>query len=405
VSALAAAARRALVVPVALAVGLAGGGAIGFMAQGRPPPTVLPSTPPGQEQLPEAEPVDPDTLLAWTPGGLPPGLGAEVRELPGVEHVVTVVSGTAWMTSSATATGAIVDSPPAGLAIPLEVAAASLGAYRPFLSPADRALLPSLARGEAVLGKTSAELRRAGPGSSLSFGGRSIGVAGVVPDGVVGAHELFVSRKTALALGVARERYLLIDPAPGASRRDLTSGIRELLPPGGLLRVRGPGETPFFRHGDAVLAPVRLKQVFGEFAAEPIAGGYLRLDPSWVADHIRVATVPILGRVQCNRALIPQLRGALAELEAEGLGQLLNPGDYGGCYSARFLNRIPEAGISHHTWGVAVDVNVSTNQFGRVPHQDPRVVEVFERWGFTWGGHWLLPDGMHFEFVRFASGA
>jgi hypothetical protein len=21
------------------------------------------------------------------------------------------------------------------------------------------------------------------------------------------------------------------------------------------------------------------------------------------------------------------------------------------------------------------------------------------RWGFTWGGHWLVPDGMHFEYL------
>jgi hypothetical protein len=405
VSAVAAAVRRAVVVPVALVVGLAGGGAIGFLAQGRPPPTPPPSPRAAPQQLPRAEPLSPDTLLAWTPGGLPPGLGASVRELPGVTHAVTVTSGTAWLTSSATATGTIVDDPPAGLAIPVEVAGADLGDYRPFLSPVDRSLLPSLARGEAVLGETSAGLRQAGPGSSLVFGTRSVDVAGVVPDAAIGAHELFVSRATARALGVTRERYLLIDPAPGASRRRLTSRIRKLLPPGALLRVRGPGETPFFRHGDAVLAPARIKELFGEFAAAPLPGGYLRLDPTWVRENIRVATVPILGRVQCNRALIPQLRGALGELEAKGLGHLLDPGDYGGCYSARFLNRIPEAGISHHTWGLAIDVNVSTNQFGRVPHQDPRAVAVFERWGFIWGGHWLLPDGMHFEFVRFASGA
>jgi hypothetical protein len=22
---------------------------------------------------------------------------------------------------------------------------------------------------------------------------------------------------------------------------------------------------------------------------------------------------------------------------------------------------------------------------------------IFERWEFTWGGRWLLPEGMHFE--------
>jgi hypothetical protein len=65
------------------------------------------------------------------------------------------------------------------------------------------------------------------------------------------------------------------------------------------------------------------------------------------------------------------------------------------------VNRNPEAGISHHAWGVAVDINVSRNPFGGTPHQDPRIVEIFERWGFTWGGQWLVPDGMHFEFKSF----
>jgi hypothetical protein len=29
---------------------------------------------------------------------------------------------------------------------------------------------------------------------------------------------------------------------------------------------------------------------------------------------------------------------------------------------------------------------------------DPRVVTVFERLGFNWGGEFLVPDGMHFEY-------
>ena len=33
------------------------------------------------------------------------------------------------------------------------------------------------------------------------------------------------------------------------------------------------------------------------------------------------------------------------------------------------------------------------------------MVKIFEQWGFTWGGQWLVPDGMHFEFVRFPSGS
>jgi hypothetical protein len=32
--------------------------------------------------------------------------------------------------------------------------------------------------------------------------------------------------------------------------------------------------------------------------------------------------------------------------------------------------------------------------------QDPRLVEIFQQWGFTWGGQWLVSDPAHFEYVR-----
>jgi hypothetical protein len=184
----------------------------------------------------------------------------------------------------------------------------------------------------------------------------------------------------------------------------LTATIRSLLPAGIPVRIRGPGETPFFRQGDAVLPQVRMKELFGEFAAAPVGGGYLRIDHAWVSRNIVTARVPLLGLVRCNRVIIPQLRGALSELEASGLGQLVNAGAYGGCFSPRFVNRIPNAGISHHAWGAAIDINVAANPYGRPPTQDRRLVAIFARWGFTWGGRFLIPDGNHFEFVRFASG-
>jgi hypothetical protein len=30
---------------------------------------------------------------------------------------------------------------------------------------------------------------------------------------------------------------------------------------------------------------------------------------------------------------------------------------------------------------------------------DRRVVAVFTSLGFQWGGEWLIPDGMHFEYL------
>jgi hypothetical protein len=129
--------------------------------------------------------------------------------------------------------------------------------------------------------------------------------------------------------------------------------------------------------------------------------GMIEPDPAWVASHIVTAEVPLLtGQVRCHRLLVPQLRGALAELEARGLGDLIDPRQYGGCWSPRHILFDPDRNLSLHAWGVAVDLNVAGNGYGEEPSMDPRVVEVFESWGFAWGGHWRVPDGMHFELVE-----
>ena len=144
------------------------------------------------------------------------------------------------------------------------------------------------------------------------------------------------------------------------------------------------------------------KVLFGEFAARviPGTGGYLDVDPSFVARHIVSQAVPILGDVTCNKAIMPLLRDALGQIAAEGLAGLIHRSDYGGCYVARIIPDVPGEPISHHAWGTAIDINVSENPFGGAPHQDPGVVAAFQRWGFTWGGRFIVPDGMHFEFLR-----
>lgn len=399
---------RTIAFAASIAIGLAAGGVIGLLAQGHPRDVLpAPSPPPGAlaaGPAPSLAPADASTLLLWTPGGLPERFAPAAASLSGVAHLAVVTSGTAWLTRSYADDGTVVDQPPAGLAIPLEVAGINLSGYAPFLAPADRGILPSLAAGEAALGTTSAAIRRLGPGGTLQFGSTRLTVAGILPDAEIGANEVVVSRRVAQKLGVTVERYALIDPTPGESRGALTASLDALLPQGTQARIRGPGETPVFRQGDGVLPPVEMKEFFGEFAAKPRANGLLHIDPAWVASHIISVEVPLLGMVRCNRALIPQLTGALQDIEGAGLGSLIHPNDYGGCYSPRFISEDPLIGISHHTWGAAIDINVSQNRFGRQPHQDPRIVKIFEQWGFVWGGDWLIPDGMHFEFVRFASG-
>jgi D-alanyl-D-alanine carboxypeptidase len=346
-------------------------------------------------------------MLVWAPNRLPAGFAARVGALPGVRRAVAVVSGTVWLTRSRDPAGHVVDQPPRGMAIPLDLAGASPKALAPLLPAADHRLLAALDRGGAILGTTSARLRRLGPGGTLELGRpgdparRVVRVAGVLPDRDVGGHELLVSRRQAAALGQTTDRYLLVEPAPGASWQALAARIRALLPPGARVRIRGPGEAAWLRQGDAVLPQALEKALLGEFAARPTPapGGWITIDPAWVARHIVTAPVPILGRVTCNRAVIAPLRGALTEVARRGLARLVDPGDYAGCYAARVIAGDPGPSLAHHAWGSAIDLNARANPQGLPPHQDPRLVAIFERWGFTWGGRWLVPDGMHFELL------
>jgi len=342
------------------------------------------------------------TTLVWTQGGLPPGFAEHVARLPEVTHAVTVVVGTVWLTRSVSASGHVIDQPPAPYAIPLDLAGARPQDLAPFVPAGDRTLLRGLRSGEAILGATSARLRGLGPGGTLVLGDRHVRVAGVVPDRVVGGHEVLMSRQASATLGITSEQYMLLQAPSGIRERQL----RRLLPPGALVRIRPPGQAHFLRQADAVLPPVMLKAAFGEFAADPhlLPGGWLRIPSAWEDAHIASASVPILGMVRCNRALIPQLRAALGEVVQRGLSALIHPDEFAGCFAARIIPGSVGEAVSAHTWGAALDVNARSNPLGAPPTQDPRVVAIFKRWGFTWGGAWMRPDGMHFEFQCFPQG-
>jgi hypothetical protein len=108
--------------------------------------------------------------------------------------------------------------------------------------------------------------------------------------------------------------------------------------------------------------------------------------------------MPIIGTVTCHRAILAPLRGALTEVARAGLGGTL--GRYGGCYVPRYIRGGDSGGaLSRHSYGIAVDLNITNNTFGGRVSMHPRVVDIFRRWGFAWGGTWTKPDGMHFEYA------
>ncbi len=136
----------------------------------------------------------------------------------------------------------------------------------------------------------------------------------------------------------------------------------------------------------------------GVFRYRPIGGGRIAPDPSWVRSHIVTEQVPILGRVTCNKFMMPQLKAALAEVVTSKLADKIHANEYAGCYYPRFI--AGSSSLSNHSFGLALDFNVPGNQRGTVGQMDRRVVAIFKRWGFAWGGDWAFTDPMHFELSR-----
>lgn len=153
----------------------------------------------------------------------------------------------------------------------------------------------------------------------------------------------------------------------------------------------------------AVLTGGSIAQAVGSFTYTINADGTVNPEARWVREYIRSETVPILGTVTCNKAMLPQLSAALRRVEKAGLASKIHRAEYGGCYVPRFIARDPSRGLSFHTFGTAIDLNVPGNQRGTVGEIDRQVVNIFIQCGFNWGGTWNYTDPMHFELARLTS--
>ena len=143
-----------------------------------------------------------------------------------------------------------------------------------------------------------------------------------------------------------------------------------------------------------VLPTALVKEMFGDFQIKERDGTWITTEPSWREENIQVKRVPILGNTRCHRLMWQPLEGALNQILDEGLANTLSLQDFkksGGCYAPRRINRFDAGGsISRHAWGIAIDINTKSSYH-------PRVIEIFNSWGFAWGGTWTSPDEMQFQ--------
>ena len=220
--------------------------------------------------------------------------------------------------------------------------------------------------------------------------------AEILPPTVAKRINAVVNYKWADKLGMHKDNAMLISmgsTSPQSVRKELkkyagTKASVQILGPDLDL---GATQTAFLT-GGSVSAAV------GSFSYRANPDGTVTPDPSWVAAKITTEVMPIIGRVTGNRVMLPQLRAALNEIVALKLSSSIY--HYDGCYVPRFIAHDPSKGLSFHTFGTAIDLNAADNQRGGPGKMDRRVVAIFKKWGFAWGGDWNYTDPMHFELSQ-----
>lgn len=126
-------------------------------------------------------------------------------------------------------------------------------------------------------------------------------------------------------------------------------------------------------------------------AWETVTLGYLQLpqglplgwDPTTIVHRVRV-----------HHKLLGALGEVLQEIYDKGYWGLLKSFD--GSYNWRTQRGSVEH-LSMHCWGVAIDLNASTNRLGTKGTMPPEIIHVFKKRDWEWGGIWHRPDPQHFQ--------
>ena len=287
----------------------------------------------------------------------------------------------------------VIQQPRAGYRVPMSAIAIDPESARGRIG--DEAA-DALLGGTMVFGESSAALRGAQLGDLVRFYGRDlrtyeVNVGAIVSDQRVGNAEMVFSHEMADQFDFDRLSSVWVWDVPqqDAFLIDLWRALPDVV-----TRVRSSNDPP---DPDSVLAVIRVKQQFGEFAYRPLAGDSIVVDPDWVAENIEARALPVLGRFRCHRDMWPLIEEAIDQLLAAELEGLISRSDFrsrGGCYNPREIRGGNKGGsVSRHSWGIAIDLNPSSNPYGGRATMDPVVVEIFHDRGFAWGGGWTFPDG------------
>ena len=251
----------------------------------------------------------------------------------------------------------------------------------------------SLINNEIIISELTANLYSLEKGDVMFLVGLNqekveVVVGEIIPDSEVGWFEAVVNKEMGYKLGINRNIQAIIwgDRITENHLIEIYKNIEYKK-----IKVSGRDSTP---NKNWVLPTALVKEMFGDFQIKERDGTWITIDQTWKDENIETKRVPILGRITCHRLMWEPLLGALNQIIDEGLEGGLSKEQFkssGGCYAPRRISRFDAGGsISRHAWGIAIDINTKTGY-------KPRIVEIFNDWGYAWGGTWTSPDPMHFE--------
>ncbi len=100
-------------------------------------------------------------------------------------------------------------------------------------------------------------------------------------------------------------------------------------------------------------------------------------------------------RLRCHQKLAEVFSEVFAAIQERKLVDEIR--DCDGCYC--FRRKSSGSGLSVHSWGIAIDLNVPTNQPQTPGDMAPELIALFKEFGFEWGGGWSsYKDPMHFQY-------
>ncbi len=300
--------------------------------------------------------------------------------------------------------GSVVQQPAGGFAYPMGTTVLPQAFVGPAMGASVSAAMTST---RVVMSKLTAGMRGAKAGDVITLVGDAgnqvdYTIGAVVADAITGGTEILMSPEGAARIGLFRLSRVVIwgfDSRAAVNAQLSRQGLVSTS-----IRIRRSWD---LRDPDLTLGMAQTKQKLGEFAYRVNGNGSVTQDAAWRAANITSGSIGQLKLYTgCHKTVRIPLRAAMNELIAAGLEYTINyanANSAGGCYYPRFNRLTPNSRLgflSRHSWGQAIDTNtIGSCQGCAPPDMNCGTVRIFRKHGFAWGGNFLTPDGMHFEWV------